>query len=164
MRNKSQCFRRCAFTFPNRPGPHVLSVSKVVINVYCISNSISWNCSCLLSLQGCGPVLEKTKGHKWEIGSQPRVGAHDQTVLCQERSPTFCAWPLTLRGLCTQVSSDVGVLLIFFIAFRQRKREGERKTSVCCSTYLCIHWLILFCTLTGDQGPNAQPGHIRMML
>ena len=25
---------------------------------------------------------------------------------------------------------------------------------VCCSTYLCIHWLILTCTLTGDQTYN----------
>ena len=33
---------------------------------------------------------------------------------------------------------------------RVRERERER-TSVRCFTYLCIHWLILACTLTGDQ-------------
>ena len=25
---------------------------------------------------------------------------------------------------------------------------------MCCSTYLCIHWLILVCALTGDQTHN----------
>ena len=26
--------------------------------------------------------------------------------------------------------------------------EKETKTSICCSTYLCIHWLLLICALT----------------
>ena len=30
---------------------------------------------------------------------------------------------------------------------RERKRERER---FICSTYLCIHWLLLACALTGD--------------
>ena len=33
---------------------------------------------------------------------------------------------------------------------RERERDRER-TSICCLTYLCIHWLILACTLTRDQ-------------
>lgn len=32
------------------------------------------------------------------------------------------------------------------------ERKGERETWVCCSTYLCIHWLIL----TGDG--TCNPG------
>ena len=34
---------------------------------------------------------------------------------------------------------------------RERDRERERETSICCSTYLCIHWLILICPLTGTE-------------
>ena len=35
---------------------------------------------------------------------------------------------------------------------REEGGERERETSICCSTYLCTHWLILVCalTLTGD--------------
>ena len=35
--------------------------------------------------------------------------------------------------------------------------ERERETSICCSTYLRIHWMILVCVLTGDQvcGPGV---------
>ena len=43
-------------------------------------------------------------------------------------------------------------ILKFFIIFRERKRE--RETSVCCSTHLCIHWLILVWALTGDRTHN----------
>ena len=34
------------------------------------------------------------------------------------------------------------------------ERERERKTLTCCSTYLCIHWLLLICALTRDQTHN----------
>ena len=41
------------------------------------------------------------------------------------------------------------ILLLFLkcIDFldRERGRQKERETSVCCSTYLCIYWLILLC-------------------
>ena len=50
-------------------------------------------------------------------------------------------------------------LFLFFFKFLfmlkrewERKREGE--TSVCCSTSLCIRWLILVCARTGDQTSN----------
>ena len=29
-----------------------------------------------------------------------------------------------------------------------------RERNICCSTYLCIHWLILVCTLTGIEPTN----------
>ena len=31
------------------------------------------------------------------------------------------------------------------------RERGERERLTCCSTYLCIHWLILVCALTRDQ-------------
>ena len=42
-------------------------------------------------------------------------------------------------------------IILLFISFREREeeretkreREKERERSTCCSTYLCIHWLIL---------------------
>ena len=37
---------------------------------------------------------------------------------------------------------------------RKREREREEETVICCSTYLCIHWLILVCVLTRDQTCN----------
>ena len=45
-----------------------------------------------------------------------------------------------------------------FIGFIER--EGE--TSIYCSTYLCILWLILVCA--PDRGLNLQPWWIGMML
>ena len=60
--------------------------------------------------------------------------------------------------LCFRLIS-VFVFLIFIYWFeRERQRETERgrerETLICCSTYLCIHWLILVCTLTGDWTHN----------
>ena len=42
------------------------------------------------------------------------------------------------------------------------EREGgrERETSICCSTYLCIHWFILECAMIGDQTCNL--GELRL--
>ena len=45
----------------------------------------------------------------------------------------------------------------FLIDFRETGMEIERekkKTSVCCSTYWCIHTLIFVCALTGDWTHN----------
>ena len=42
-------------------------------------------------------------------------------------------------------------LYILFIDIKERKGERERRRSICCSTYLCFHWLILVCAQTGDQ-------------
>ena len=33
----------------------------------------------------------------------------------------------------------------------EREERRERETFICCSTYLCIYWLILVRALTGDQ-------------
>ena len=37
---------------------------------------------------------------------------------------------------------------------RERERERERDLLICCSTYLCNHWLILACALTRDWTYN----------
>ena len=40
-------------------------------------------------------------------------------------------------------------MLLFFK--RERKEEIKRETLICCSTYPCIHLLLLVCVLTGDR-------------
>ena len=42
-------------------------------------------------------------------------------------------------------------IFIDFFLERVEGREGEKESSICCSIYLRIHWLILVCVLTGDQ-------------
>ena len=37
---------------------------------------------------------------------------------------------------------------------RKRDRRREKETVICCSTYLCIHWLIPVCALMRDQTHN----------
>ena len=54
---------------------------------------------------------------------------------------------------------EITTIAVFknFIDFRETGREGRREREpdkereVCCSTYLCTHWLILVCALTKDQ-------------
>ena len=36
----------------------------------------------------------------------------------------------------------------FFFFLREREEGRDRKTSFCCFSYLCIHWLLLVCALT----------------
>ena len=45
---------------------------------------------------------------------------------------------------------------ILKIDFRERKEKERREISTCCSTYLCIHWLLLVCALIWD--PTRNPG------
>ena len=56
--------------------------------------------------------------------------------------------PLTFKiHFCLQV-----IFLRRFSKFlRIDFKERERETLICCSTYLCIHWLILVCALTKCQ-------------
>ena len=49
---------------------------------------------------------------------------------------------------------EASSFLFFFKFIDWFFRERKRETSICCSTYLCIHWLILTCALTGDQTHN----------
>ena len=42
----------------------------------------------------------------------------------------------------------------FLILDRGRESVREKETLICCSTYLCIHLLILARTLTRDQTHN----------
>ena len=48
-------------------------------------------------------------------------------------------------------------LILFYLLTSESERKGERERerSICCSTYLCIHWLILWCALTGNQTGNC---------
>ena len=47
-------------------------------------------------------------------------------------------------------------LIIEKTIFIGRERESERETLICCSTYLCVQWLILIYALTGDQTCNLD--------
>ena len=52
-------------------------------------------------------------------------------------------------------SNTALINLFLVIIFRERGRKRERKeTSICCSTYSCIHWLLLVYVLTGDRTCN----------
>lgn len=44
----------------------------------------------------------------------------------------------------------------YFLLILQRESKGERKreTSICYSTYICIHWLIIICALSRRQTCN----------
>ena len=50
------------------------------------------------------------------------------------------------------LSFSLSLSLIFYGLIWEREREKE--TSICCSTYWCIHWLIPVCALTGDWTCN----------
>ena len=80
------------------------------------------------------------------------------------RMHAVCLWDFTrhfkfgrLRGFTfstwiSQRTISPKFCLIFHIDFGERERE--RGTSVCCSSYLWIHWLILTCALNEDQTCN----------
>ena len=42
----------------------------------------------------------------------------------------------------------------FFLLILESGGERETETLIYCSTYLCIHWLIVVCALNGDQTLN----------
>ena len=72
-------------------------------------------------------------------------------------------WPFHISFfhlvICIYVSSVpfpelVASFFFFFYVLILEERKRERETSVCCSTYWCIHWLLLICALTRDQAHN----------
>ena len=85
-----------------------------------------------------------------------------QLILKASENSRFSPSPfLSMKSLW--VSKDLpdkhfGFLVVacfLFIDFRERKWKKERekqreKHQFCCSSYLCIHWLILGCALTRD--------------
>ena len=52
------------------------------------------------------------------------------------------------------MSTYASGLELYLLILREREREREREISICCSTYLCMHLLILTCALTRDQSHN----------
>ena len=58
------------------------------------------------------------------------------------------------------INLQIYILIILLIDWFEREREGrrerERETSICCSTNLCINWLIPVCALTRDW--TCNPG------
>ena len=52
-------------------------------------------------------------------------------------------------------------MYFFVIDEREREREREeRETLICFSTYLCINWLILLCTLIGGLNLPATLAYV----
>ena len=45
---------------------------------------------------------------------------------------------------------------ILFVNFREIGRKGEGASEICSSIYLCIHWWIPVCALTGDRTYNLS--------
>ena len=54
------------------------------------------------------------------------------------------------------------MILVFYVLILKGEGKGGGETLICCSTYLCIHWLILVRALTEDQ-PRSQ-GYIVLFL
>ena len=60
----------------------------------------------------------------------------------------------------SQLGHCVFIFILFFkdvLIYLEKggwRGRGEGDISICFSTYLCIHWLILVCALTGDQTCN----------
>ena len=55
----------------------------------------------------------------------------------------------------------LGLFIFLLIWGREEGEEGrrergrrERESLICCSTYLCIHWLLLICVCARDPTPN----------
>ena len=71
-------------------------------------------------------------------------------------------WITVLYVMCILQIFSSSVWLVFsFSLFKKfknffdfRRKERERETLICCSTYWCIYLLILLCTLTGDWTHN----------
>ena len=63
-------------------------------------------------------------------------------------------WILVISAFIMFFFKKNNTPLIFKKNFERKRKAGEREISTCCSTYLCIHWLILVCPLTGDQTCN----------
>ena len=67
--------------------------------------------------------------------------------------------PMTFEALDPAIPEADWPLDILYIDFRGREGGGERETSICCSTYVCIPWLLLVRALTRDQTYNfGVPG------
>ena len=57
----------------------------------------------------------------------------------------------------------LGLLLFFFNKPHLKKklihlRERDRETLICCTNYLCIHWMLPVVVLTRDRTPNLRYG------
>ena len=64
---------------------------------------------------------------------------------------------ITILLWCYVLSCIIFLLFLFQkLSSLILEREEERETSTCCSTYVCIHWLLIVCALTGDQTHNLS--------
>ena len=90
---------------------------------------------------------------------EKRGGCVLSPTLNTEATKTTKTWPLSVRPC-----GPGGKASFYFLIFKLDFGERDRKTSICCSTYLCIYWLIPVWALTGDKthslgvwGPCSNP-------
>ena len=61
---------------------------------------------------------------------------------------------LTFLWLFYNYQLNCSLFKMYWFRERGDGGEGEQEISICCSTYVCTHWLILVWALTGDQIRN----------
>ena len=67
----------------------------------------------------------------------------------------FCLEFFHLYSWERLVHNFISFLTFLCIDFRERERKGKRERErIGCFIYLCTHWLILVCSLMGDQTRN----------
>lgn len=58
-------------------------------------------------------------------------------------------WELREQDISLDFCHQLTIILVIFCLIDLRERERERP--ICCSSYLCIDWLIPVCALTGNR-------------
>ena len=138
-----------------------------------------------INFRGRGRERKDTTGRKRDRGGVERERERVMWKRNTDRLPPVCTltgnWTCNLAmcpdqefwcmGQCSKQLSHLtrakSFWLIYFSFFLERERkEGERETSTCHSTYPCTHWLLLVCALTRDPTCNlgilgwhsTQPG------
>ena len=103
----------------------------------------------------------------WKVGDVRKkhwlVASHTPPVGDLAWNPGMCPywesnrWPFVLPDDAQPTEPYLwGRFFLFFkfIDFRETEERRDIETLIYCSTYLCIHWLLLVYALAGDQTCN----------
>ena len=93
----------------------------------------------------------QTDNSSWRHDSRPSYNVPFETAgpsPCPKLPKHYVLW---LSGPLREFNPLPSFKKIFIYWF-----ERERETTICCSIYQCIYWLILVCALTGDQIHNLS--------
>ena len=107
-----------------------------------------------------GPASEEGMGMIWRLwessagageGTVIWVRAHVQGILvwppCNLSAVPLISWSHWGQTCHTAKVHSIDRMILTMWTWGKLIKV-ERETSVCCSTYLCTHWLILLCALT----------------